>query len=78
MSTPPGAFAHASQSGVKNEDDLVGLENSLAPNDLTNVKRQGITNPSKVSVSSHGRLNALKKDETLDFMGYLPHTPRPE
>jgi putative heme-binding domain-containing protein len=59
--------------GNLNGDNLMVLENMLAPNDFTNVKRQDIESiqPSKVSMMPEGLLNTFNQDEILDLVSYL-------
>jgi putative heme-binding domain-containing protein len=54
-------------------DNLNVLENMLAPNDFTDVKRQDIESiePSKTSMMPEGLLNSLKEDEIQDLMAFL-------
>jgi len=54
-------------------DNLMVLENMLAPNDFTNVKRQDIESiePSKTSMMPEGLLYSLREDEIQDLLAFL-------
>jgi putative heme-binding domain-containing protein len=59
--------------GNLNGDVLMVIENMLAPNDFTNVKREDIQSmePSKVSMMPEGLLNSLREDEIQDLVAFL-------
>jgi hypothetical protein len=59
--------------GNLNGDNLMVIENMLAPNDFTNVKRQDVQSiePSTISMMPAGLLSTLKEDEVLDLTAYL-------
>lgn len=59
--------------GNLNGDNLMVIENMLAPNDFTNVKRPDVVKiePSEVSMMPEALLNSLSADEVSDLVAYL-------